>query len=326
VGERILFLSDAAVRELLDMQGARAACEQVFRAMADGKVSWGDPPMTNLPQGGIRYYVKTCSVDTIPAAGFRIVGYAPNADGRISGTDTRHIILVDPTSTRKLMIMDEHWSYALRTAASAGIAIRALARPSARVAAVLGAGWIARACVWMLREVLPALAEIRVTSRRADTREGFARETSAQFGVRIVPVAEVEEAVRGAEVVITATTAEAPIVRPAWFAPGSIIYALGAGKEVDDDVYQACDKIVVEDWPHCMLIPEFRTLVSAGSFSRSRLHAELAEIVAGRAAGRESPDERIFVRSQGLAVQDIAIAHHVYRQACERGVGLWLDS
>ncbi len=326
MGERILFLSDSAVRELLDMKAALAACEHVFRAMAEGKVGWGDPPMTNFPQGRIRYYVKTCAVNSIPAAGFRIVGYGPNEEGRISGTDTRHIILVDPHSTRKLMIMDEHWSYALRTAASAGIAIRALARPSGSVAAILGAGWIARACVWMLKEVMPHLAEIRVTSRRAETSARFAQEASARFGVNVVPVATVEEALRGAEVVIAATTAEAPIARTAWIARGSVTYALGSGKELDDDVYETFEKIIVEDWQHCALIPEFQTLLASGRFCRARLHAELAEIVCGTAAARENASERIFVRSQGLAAQDIAIAHHVYRQACERGIGLWLES
>ncbi|MBI4279185.1 MAG: hypothetical protein HY660_12085, partial [Armatimonadetes bacterium] len=126
MGERILFLSDAQVRRLLDMREALAICEEAFRAMAAGQVTWGRPPMLDLPQHGghIRYYVKACSVDTIPAAGFRVVGYGHNVEGRISGTDTRHIVLLDPHDTRKLMIMDEHWTYALRTAASAGVAAR----------------------------------------------------------------------------------------------------------------------------------------------------------------------------------------------------------
>jgi ornithine cyclodeaminase/alanine dehydrogenase-like protein (mu-crystallin family) len=324
--ERILFLSDADVRQLLDMRTALEVCEQVFRAMAARQVRWGDPPKLNLhPQAGpARYFVKACAVDSIPAAGFRLVGYRPDPGGRISGGDTRHIVLVDPSEPGKLMIMDEHWSYALRTAASAGVAVKHLARPGSRLAGILGVGWMARACVWALKEVVPGLQEIRVTSRRQETRTRFAADAGREFGIRVVPVDSVEETVAGADVVIAATTAHEPILRVAWLEPGSVTYAMGNGKEVDDATYWSADKVLVDDWTHCMTIPDFRELVTRGAFSREKLYAELAEVVAGHKPGRESEAERIFVRSEGLAVQDIAIAHQVYQLARARNLGVWL--
>jgi ornithine cyclodeaminase/alanine dehydrogenase-like protein (mu-crystallin family) len=102
---------------------------------------------------------------------------------------------------------------------------------------------------------------------------------------------------------------------------GHTIASLGGDLELALDTYTAVDKVVVDDWEAVRTKPDVRQLVEQGAFDPSRVHADFVQLVTGQRPGRERPDERILVRSEGLAIMDTAIAYHLYRAALARGIG-----
>jgi ornithine cyclodeaminase len=147
-----------------------------------------------------------------------------------------------------------------------------------------------------------------------------------RLGLRVVSVPTAEEAVRGCEIVCAATTATSPFIKDEWIEPGCTLYTMGEHQEVETPAYLSADKFVVDDWEQVKLKVDIQTMLRKGELSEQNVHADFADLVAGKRPGRERPDERILVRSQGLVTQDIAIAYWVYRAALERGVGRKLSA
>jgi ornithine cyclodeaminase len=230
------------------------------------------------------------------------------------------VVLSDPRTGFPLAVIDEHWTYNLRTSAAGMAAVRLLARPESRVVGLVGAGQIATTCAEMVSRMF-RLQEVRVTSRRPETRQAFAARMSEQLGVRFEARDTVEETVRDADIVITASSANAVLIHDiGWLAPGSTICGLGTG-EVSAQVYNAADKAIVSDYEVVQELPDVRGLLASGQVARETIWSDVAEIVAGSKTGRTSPDERIFVRAGGLVSQDVALCHLVYTRALERGLG-----
>jgi ornithine cyclodeaminase len=139
-----------------------------------------------------------------------------------------------------------------------------------------------------------------------------------------VVVESAEAAVRGAEVVVTATVAERPWLPYSWLRPGAFVANVSI-QDVHEEVFLRADKVVVDDWDQCNREGKvIHRLVESGRFSRERLHAELGEIVAGTRPGRERPDEIVLLNPMGMAIEDIACAQAIYEAALEKGAGTWL--
>jgi len=168
-------------------------------------------------------------------------------------------------------------------------------------------------------------AEIRVTSRRPESRERFARELSEELGKPVRAVASPEEALVGADVMVEASrlVSPQPLLRTAWVGPGTLVVPYGTVSAVELSLTAAVDKIVVDDWGQATAGPfgAIRPHVDRGLLTRDRVHAELGEIVAGLRPGRESSGERILFWHRGLATTDVAVAHMLWRRAEAAGVG-----
>ncbi len=323
----ILYLSAAETRQLLDAPTAVALVERALRWQADGRVVFSDPPVLNLQtrEPPSHYRLKGCFLEPQGVVGFRVTGFRLGDAGGGSGApdNTRFVILSDPGTGRPQAILDEHWTYSVRTVAAAVIAARHLARTDATVLGLVGAGNLARVALPLLcREF--ALREVRVTSRREESRAAFAAKMRAQVDAPIHAVDTVEAAVTGADLVLTCTSANAQLVEAGWLAPGTFVCTLGRN-ELTDTVYQTADKVVLDSWELSQESSDVRGLVARGVLSRDTLHAELGEIVAGRRPGREHPAERIVARIEGLASQDVLLGHWVLDQARRRQMGtrLW---
>jgi ornithine cyclodeaminase len=167
--------------------------------------------------------------------------------------------------------------------------------------------------------------EIRCTSRRAETREAFARKWSKELGIPVLARDSIEEVVRGADIAVGATTSNDVVSRELWLKPGSTFISL-ARRELDPAGWSKLDKVVIDSWEFNMLQREFRRMVEAGQFSRADLYAEIEELVSGTKKGRERADERILIHTTGLVSQDVALAHFLYRRALEKGLGIWLPA
>jgi ornithine cyclodeaminase/alanine dehydrogenase-like protein (mu-crystallin family) len=195
-----------------------------------------------------------------------------------------------------------------------------LARQGAATLAMLGAGDTARAAVPVMARVFQ-LKEIRVTSRTPESRQNYAKEVGKEYSLNIRPVESTEEALKDADLVISATTTSTPFVKDAWLGPGTTVYSIGKHQEMESTVYKSADKFVVDSWEHCKNKSDIQRMLKENYLSEKDLYAELPELLSGKKPARQSDRERIFVRAIGLVNQDIAMADMIYRSALEKGLG-----
>jgi ornithine cyclodeaminase/alanine dehydrogenase-like protein (mu-crystallin family) len=321
----ILYLSNDDVKKVLDLGQAIEITAQALRDHSEGRVIWSTPEDFAIkPEQGWQSWVTGCALATTPVAGFRIRSIKAAGGSRDVSRPPRGprriLILSDLEGGEIVAFMDEDWCHAVRTAAAATVAMRLLARKDATTMAMLGAGDTARAAVPVMAQAFD-LKEIRVTSRTPESRQNYAKEVGAEFGLNIKPVESTEAALKGADVVISATTTSTPFVKESWLGPGVTVYSIGKHQEVESSVYKNADKFVVDSWLHCKNKSDMQRLLKENYLSEKDLYAELPELLSGKKPGRQSDQERIFIRAIGLVNQDIAMANHIYRSALERGIG-----
>ncbi|HJQ79597.1 MAG TPA: ornithine cyclodeaminase family protein [Lacipirellulaceae bacterium] len=321
----ILYLSNNDVKKVLDLGRAIEITEQALRDHSEGRVIWSAPEdLAIKPDSGWQSWVTGCALATEPVAGFRIRSIKAAGGSRDVSRPPRGprriLILSDREGGEIRAIMDEDWCHAVRTAAAAAVAMRVLARKNAATMAMLGAGDTARAAVPVMAKAF-ALKEIRVTSRTPESRRNYAQEVGEEYGLNIRPVESTEQALRGADLVVSATTTSTPIVKDAWLGDGMTAYSIGKQQEMESEVYKKADKFVVDSWLHCKNKSDMQRMLKENFLSEKDLYAELPELLSGKKPGRESDKERIFIRAIGLVNQDIALANTIYQSAVEKGIG-----
>ena len=321
----ILYLSNEDVKKVLDLRRAIEITEQALRDQSEGRVIWSTPEdLAIKPDQGWQSWVTGCALATEPIAGFRIRSIKAAGGSRDASRPPRGprriLILSDREGGEIRAIMDEDWCHAVRTAAAATVAMRVLARKNATTMAMLGAGDTARAAVPVMAKAF-GLKEVRVTSRTPASRESYAREIGKEYALNVRPVESTEEALKGADLVVSATTTSTPFVKDSWLDAGITVYSIGKHQEMESAVYKNADKFVVDSWLHCKNKSDMQRLLKENFLSEKDLYAELPELLSGKKPGRQSDKERIFIRAIGLVNQDIAMANAIYQSAVEKGIG-----
>ena len=290
-------LDEAAVRKLLRMEDLIPVMARALAELSAGSVV--QPVRVMLPIAEHRGFLGVMPAYG-GALGAKLVTFYPHNQGIHSHHAT--ILLFRPETGEPLATMDGRLITEMRTAAVSAVATRLLARPDASVLAILGSGVQARSHLEAMRLVRD-VREVRVWSPRN------ARAFAERHGVRATATAE--EAVRGADLVVVATSSETPVLEGRWLAPGAHVNAVGAPRptwrELDDDVL-ARARLYVES-------REAATRESGDVIAAGRVFAEIGEVVAGGRPGRESPQEITLFKSVGVAIEDVASADHVYRTA-----------
>jgi len=325
----ILFVPYRDTLELLSIADAMTVCEDVYRMHARGSVVLSAPPSFKLDVAeGFHnhWHVKSVFLKDVPTTGVRTYNYYDDGlRNTVGGLDnTRLIILSDPASGAPRAIVDEHWSYAIRSAAAATLACKWVGPKSPKVLGLVGVGTMGLNALRCLL-TLYRFEEIRCTSRRPETRAAFAATWSKELGIPVLAKDSIEDVVRGADIAVGGTTSGDIVTREPWLEPGCTFISL-ARRELDPAGWSKMDKVVIDTWEFNMLQREFKRMVESGLFSREQLHAEIHELVAGQKPGRERDDERILIHTTGLVSQDVALAHFLYRRALEKGRGIWLPS
>jgi ornithine cyclodeaminase len=231
------------------------------------------------------------------------------------------IVLNDPATGMPKALMDGTVVSAMRTGASTAVAARHLARPSASVLGLVGAGPQARTQLLGLHAVMPALRRVNLFDLDPARSQAFAQARSQELDLEVRLAESAEQAIREAELVVTATVAREPYLRADWLAPGCF-YADMAGQDCHLDAYAKVDRVVVDDWQvvsHYGVVSIVQA-VQQGLLDESRIE-QLGPIVAGHAPGRRNSAERVIYRPIGLAIGDVAEAERVYRAALEKGLG-----
>lgn len=211
----------------------------------------------------------------------------------------------------------------VRVGAMGALAAKHFAPPQAHTIGFIGSGEQAKMHLLAMKTVRPSLRECRVSAKTADEEQQFVR----QLAPILPDMAFVEagtqaaRAMDGADILVTATSAQAPLLKADWMKPGSFYSHVG-GWEDEYAVAEQCDTIVCDDWETVKHRTQTLSRMYAdGRLHGSDIHADLAEVVAGDKAGRQSDDERVYFNAVGLAYVDVAIALAMYRRARDAGRG-----
>jgi alanine dehydrogenase len=323
----VLFVPYRETLALLGVEDALRICEQVYAMHARGSVVLSNPPSFKLDVAdgfNNHWHVKSVFLKEIPTTGVRLYNYYDDGLRNTVGSlgCTRYIVLSDPSSGEPVAIVDEHWSYAIRSTAAATIACKWVGPARPKILGLVGIGTMGTNALRCLTTMYK-FEEIRCTSRRAETRAAFAEKWSRALGIPVVAKDTVEQVVRGADIAVGGTTSGDVVSREPWLKPGATFISL-ARREFDPAGWSKLDKVVIDSWEFNMLQREFKRMVEGGLFSHDALYGEIHELVSGAKKGRERDDERILIHTTGLVSQDVALAHFLYRSARERDLGLWL--
>lgn len=250
-------------------------------------------------------------------SGVKVVGDFVGNYARGLPSELGLLTLYDPATGIPLSIMDATLITACRTGAMTAVGARYLARPDSRVLGHVGARGTALWNVLLLDQMFE-LAEIRVTSRRPESRAAFARQLGDMISTPVRVTATPGEASR--------LTEPEPLLRTSAVRPGAFVVPYGTISAVELDLLDVMDKVVVDDWREAQAgrFGALRAHVDGGRLSAQTLHAELGQIVAGLRPGRELPDERILLWHRGLSILDIAVGWLILRRAEAAGAGTML--
>jgi ornithine cyclodeaminase/alanine dehydrogenase-like protein (mu-crystallin family) len=319
-----LLLSEADVRGILTMPMAIEAVEEIFRRLAEGQAILQSRQRLNLPDKGFLHYMAAADVK----AGYSGLKIYSSVRGSL-----RFLVPLYRNATGELAaLIEADYLGQMRTGAASGVATRYLARKDSRIAAIIGTGGQAKTQLEAV-SVVRKLELARAYGRDATRRAAFASEMSARLKLRVEAAASAEEAVRGADIIITATQSSTPVLDGAWVSKGVHINAVGANfpqkRELDEGVVRRCDVIVADSREQSRLEAGDLIQVMGEDPARWAAVRELAEVVSGKTPGRTSPEQTTLFKSNGVAIEDIAVAARVFEHAREHGIGrqvpLWED-
>jgi ornithine cyclodeaminase len=262
-----------------------------------------------------------------PAAGvsgIKVVGDFVENYARGLPSELGLLTLYDPATGIPLSIMDATMITACRTGAMTAVGARYLARPDSRILGHVGARGTALWNVVLLDEMFE-LQEIRITSRRPQSREAFALELASVTGTPVRVMSTADETFDGADILVEASrlTEPAPLQRTGAGQPGAVVVPYGTVSAVELDLLDVMDKVVVDDWREAQSgrFGALRAHVDTGRLTAQSLHAELGQIVTGQRPGRERPDERILLWHRGLSILDIAVGQLILSRAMAADAG-----
>jgi alanine dehydrogenase len=311
-----LHISEAEVQDVLSMPMAIEAVEEISRKQATGEVVVHPRRRFELPSGGFFHYMAAADF----SAGFVAMKQYTYVRGKL-----RFLVpLYEMVTGDLLALIEADYMGQLRTGAASGVATKYLARKDARIAAIIGTGGQARTQLEAVAAVRK-LESARAYGRDAAKREKFCREMSGRLGIPVHASPSAGDAVRGADIVSTATTASQPVVSGADLAPGAHINAIGANhahkRELDDEAVASADVIVVDSVEQSRQEAGDLIIAFHGDEICWTGVKKLSEVVAGKASGRTSDSEMTLFKSNGIASWDLGVAMKVYSLARERGLG-----
>ncbi len=310
-----LFLSENDVKKLLTVEMALEAVESAHRDLAMGVAIDTPRARSRLPQTALHILQGALSAQGV-------IGYKAYTSNKSGNRFLAH--LFDAASGQLMAVIEADYLGMIRTGAASGVAARWLARPDATVAGVFGAGWQAEGHVRAICATLP-LECVKVFSRKADKLQAFCQRMSEATGVEVVPAASAEDTVRGSDVIGTVTTAAQPLFDAAWLEAGVHINAAGSNslirQELSESAIRRCDLVTVDSVPTALAeAGDLLPLLEKGRI-HSRQLVELGEVIVGRHGGRTSVGQVTLFESQGMAIQDLAVALRVLALARSQGLG-----
>jgi len=319
----VLVLTDAEVRELLDMKSCIEAMTGVLAALQRDELSM---PLRFVfrPSGAtsLMGFMPAHRAGEPALFSLKEIVISPGNSARGMDPHQGAVLLHDGETGELTALLNASAVTEIRTAAVSAVATRLLARPGARTVAVLGAGVQARSHVEAMRAVLEG-AEIRVWSRGADRARELAGATGASFA------GSVEEACASADVVCTCTSAREPVLSLDLLAPGAHVNAVGSSipstRELTSELVAAASLFVDRRESTLNEAGDYLFAVEEQGIGSEHIRAELGEVLEGVHPGRVGDDELTVFKSLGIAVEDLAAAELCVSRARERGIGTEIE-
>jgi len=319
-----LHISEVEVRAVLTMPQAIEAVEEVSRKQATGEVVVHPRRRFELPGAGFFHYMAAADF----SAGYVAMKQYTYVRGKLKFL----VPLYEMATGDLLALIEADYMGQLRTGAASGVATKYLSRRDSRIVAIIGTGGQARTQLEAVAAVRK-LESARAFGRDAAKRERFCKEMSERLDIPVISSASSAEAVRGADIVSTATTTSQPVVSGADLSPGAHINAIGANhahkRELDDEAVASADIIVVDSVEQSRQEAGDLIIAFHGDEICWTGVKKLSEVVSGKASGRTSDSEVTLFKSNGIASWDLAVAMKVYALAREKKLGrelpLWSE-
>ena len=310
---------DIAPEEML------ASVELALSAQARG--AYAQNPRANLrhdPTNQRFFNILAGHLADLDLAGFKVVGdMVPNFERGLA-SELGYILLMRPDTGLPVAIVDASHITDMRTGAVSAVGFKHMAPAAPRVLANIGARG---SSYWNLRLIasLHEFEEIRVHSRREESRKALAEKLAEDLGRPVTTSESWEAAVVDADVVVEATrlVRPAPMFKTEWVKPGSLVIPYGSQSALEGNFIDAIDKVVVDTWTHVHAGPygALRHHIDSGAVTEDTLHAEIGQIVNGDRPGRETPEETFLFWHRGQAITDIAFGAMLVDKARVSGIG-----
>lgn len=303
---------------------------QGFAALAGGAVTM--PPIMSMAITESNGEVDVKTAHIAGAESFTIKmspGFFDNPSLGLPTTGGLMVVFSARTGQVEAVLLDNGYLTDIRTAAAGAVAARHLSRADAASACILGAGMQARLQLKALTLVRPVTRAV-IWARDADKATKVAAELTDELGIEVTAQAEAAQAVRGADIVVTTTPSERPVLWADWLEPGQHVTAMGSDQEHKNELDPACLSraacYVPDRQSQTVLLGELRSAIAAGIVAPDQSFAELGDIVAGTAPGRQAATDITIADLTGTGVQDTAIATLARQRAVRAGKGSVISS
>lgn len=322
-----LFLSqeDLLQAGCLDMRMAMSTAETAMLAFREEKILFPDKIVQIFnPDTQERINCLPATLLSERICGVKWVSVFPfNPERHGAQNLSAVLILSEIEKGFPIAFMDGTLCSNMRVGAMGGIAAKHFARPDSKSIAFIGAGEQAKMHLIAMKTAIPSIEECRISAKYDHEEKQFVDELGPLFpDIRFSAAGTSgQRAMEGADILVTATSAQAPLLKASWMKPGAFYSHIG-GWEDEYDVAKQCEKIVCDDWETVKHRTQtLSRMYKDGDLTDEDIHANLVEVVAGEKTGRETAEERIYFNAVGLAYVDVAIAYAMYRRAHEQGKG-----
>ncbi|OHD71777.1 MAG: hypothetical protein A2177_09800 [Spirochaetes bacterium RBG_13_68_11] len=316
--EKTLIITDAMVRKHLATDDVIRRVEDTWRWFGEGRIIMPSKVTTDMTCAGVAGWFNAMPSYIGPSdmAGLKLVGgYADNPRHGLPFIRA-NLMLTNPHNGFLRALMAGDWISDMRTGAQPAIAAKHFAAKT-DVVAIIGAGRQATMCLLCMARTL-SMKEVRVCDLLPEARRNFiGRFPNAPF--TLVDCPERETACRGADIIITVTTANAALVEEHWVKRGALVMTMGSYTEISPDLTRKADKLVVDHLGQALHRGNFKDMVDSGELNAASFAAEVTDVVAGRKVGRDDPRQRIIVALVGMGCLDLSVAALAYERIVASG-------
>ena len=325
---KVLIVNQREVRRLRPMGECIDVMADALAALSRGEAILPLRPIMWIPEIGGALGMMPGYLAGIGALGLKVVTVFPGNHGTKYDSHQGAVLLFEAKHGQLLAMMDATEITAIRTAAVSGVATRLLSRPESTSLAMLGTGVQARTHLDAMI-LSRGISTVRVWSRNSENAKRFAVREARKHGIRVESVASAEDAVAGADIICTTTSAREPILKGEWVGPGTHINAVGSSaavaRELDSDAVKKSRLYVDRRESALNEAGDFLIARKEGAVSEHHIMGEIGELLLKRIDGRGTRDEITLFKSLGLAVEDLAAANHIYGKALELNVGTLVE-